>query len=74
MGPARFTAQGVAIRAGAREVIKKGIEAAAAQLETAAADIAYEDGTFTVKGTDKQRRSVYPREVGQGQARRTSMA
>ena len=53
-GSRSLTAQGVAIRAGAREVIKKGIEAAAAQLETAAADIAYEDGTFTVKGTDKR--------------------
>ena len=53
-GSRSLTAQGVAIRAGAREVIKKGIEAAAAQLETAAADIAYEDGKFTVKGTDKQ--------------------
>jgi carbon-monoxide dehydrogenase large subunit len=44
----------VAIRAGAREVIRKGIEAAAQQFETAAADIAYEDGVFKVKGTDKQ--------------------
>ncbi|WP_159715765.1 xanthine dehydrogenase family protein molybdopterin-binding subunit [Geminicoccus flavidas] len=53
-GSRSLTAQGVAIRAGAREVIRKGIEAAAQQFETAAADIAYEDGVFKVKGTDKQ--------------------
>ncbi|WP_027136147.1 xanthine dehydrogenase family protein molybdopterin-binding subunit [Geminicoccus roseus] len=53
-GSRSLTAQGVAIRAGAREVIKKGIEAAASHFETAAADISYEDGTFKVAGTDKQ--------------------
>jgi carbon-monoxide dehydrogenase large subunit len=52
-GSRSLTAQGVAIRAGARSVIEKGSHYAAQELETAVADIEYADGLFKVKGTDR---------------------
>jgi carbon-monoxide dehydrogenase large subunit len=54
-GGSRFLAiGGVAANAAADEVIDKGKQAAAAKLETAAADIEFRDGEFRVAGTDRK--------------------
>ncbi|PPR24262.1 MAG: Carbon monoxide dehydrogenase large chain [Alphaproteobacteria bacterium MarineAlpha10_Bin2] len=43
----------VAVKLGADKIIEKGKQLAAHLLETSAADIRFEDGTFTVAGTDR---------------------
>jgi carbon-monoxide dehydrogenase large subunit len=48
-----MTIGGSALRVAADRVIEKGKEFAAHLLEAAAADIEFEDGTFSVTGTDK---------------------
>ena len=54
-GGSRFLAiGGVAANAAADEVIDKGKQAAAAKLETSAADIEFRDGEFRVAGTDRK--------------------
>ena len=53
-GSRSLTAQGVAIRHASDEVIKKGKLYAAQELEAAPADISFEDGEFSVVGTDRK--------------------
>lgn len=45
---------GSAMLAGAREVIKRGIQLASEDLEVGSADIEFIDGAFCVKGTDRR--------------------
>ncbi len=52
-GSRSLTAQGVAIRHASDAVIEKGKLYAAQELETAATDIRFEEGTFSVVGTDR---------------------
>ncbi len=53
-GSRSLTAQGVAIRHAADEVIKKGKVHAAQDFEVAPADVAFEAGVFSVVGTDRR--------------------
>jgi len=52
-GSRSITASGMAIVEASQQVIAKGRTAAAHLLETAEADIEFEDGRFTVAGTDR---------------------
>ncbi|TVQ34637.1 MAG: xanthine dehydrogenase family protein molybdopterin-binding subunit [Geminicoccaceae bacterium] len=52
-GSRSLTAQGVAIRHASDAVIEKGKLYAAQELEVAKGDIRFEDGTFSVVGTDR---------------------
>ena len=45
---------GSVLQLAAKEVVKKGIDLASEELEAAAADIEFADGTYRVKGTDHQ--------------------
>lgn len=45
---------GGAVQGGSREVIKRGLALAADDLEAAAEDIEFVDGSFSVKGTDRR--------------------
>jgi aerobic carbon-monoxide dehydrogenase large subunit len=52
VGSRSTIAHGGALAAAAREVIRKGVELAAQDLEAAAADIEFSQGRYRVKGTD----------------------
>jgi carbon-monoxide dehydrogenase large subunit len=52
-GSRSMSSHGAASLMAAREVIKKGMDLAAKDLEVAAADIEFKDGKYSVKGTDK---------------------
>jgi carbon-monoxide dehydrogenase large subunit len=51
-GSRSLLSHGSALRVGAQEVVRKGLELAAKELEVAASDIAFEDGQYRVTGTD----------------------
>ena len=57
-GSASVTSGGVAVAKVSEKIIEKGRQIAAHRMETAADDIEYADGTFTVAGTDR-RMSVF---------------
>ncbi len=53
-GSRSVTVGGPAVAFAAGEIIEKGITVAAEELETAAADIVYKDGAFSIVGTDRK--------------------
>jgi carbon-monoxide dehydrogenase large subunit len=52
IGSRSMMAQGGAVAMAAKEAVRKGIELAAKSLEVDAADVAFADGAYRVKGTD----------------------
>ena len=51
-GSRSLISHGGALTVGAREVVKKGLDLAAKQMEVAASDVEFEDGHYRVRGTD----------------------
>ncbi len=54
IGSRSTMSHGSSLLQGAREVIRKGLELAATELEAAAVDIEYAQGEYRVKGTDRR--------------------
>ena len=51
-GSRSLISHGGALTVGAREVVKKGLDLAAKEMEVAASDVEFEDGHYRVRGTD----------------------